>query len=480
MLRSALRLAFALTVLAAAAIPARAQSPEDAGSALYSRYCVGCHGPQLRGGTAANLMVPKLKHGEDRDSIYRSIAEGVPDFGMPAYGETMSKAQLTALTDFVLARRAGSDAVAPPPPPRAWTGRGTAVVDTLDYRMKVEVWAEKLATPWALDFVDADRALVTEKGGTLRLLTRGRADSQIITGTPAVTAEGQGGMLEVAIDPDFAKTPWIYLAFSHPLDDGRSMTKVVRGKLKGTTWTEEQVLYQAPEKTYRPTHHHFGSRIVFDDAGHLFFAIGDRGIQKEAQNLSFPGGKVHRIRRDGSVPKDNPFVGREGALPTIYSYGHRNPQGLDIHPVTGALWDAEHGPRGGDELNIVRAGANYGWPLISYGINYNGKIITRERVQPGLEQPVYFWRPSIAVCNIAFYRGAEFPYWQNHLLVSSLAGQQLLLLTVEEGRVLHSETLLSNRGRIRDVSNGPDGAIYVVLNDPGSVLRLSSAGEAIR
>jgi len=449
------------------------------GAELYAQYCAGCHGARLEGGTSPGLLAPALKHGTDRDSIYKSIAEGSPDFGMPGFAATMNPAEVAALTDYVLAQRAGK---APKPAPTAapWAGRGGDVVETLDYKVNVEVWAEKLETPWAIDFLDADRAIVTEKSGPVRVITRGAPGTRLVTGTPPVNDDGQGGMLDVAVDPDHPRNGWVYLTYTHQLENGNAMTRLVRGRIADSKWTEEQVLFEAPNKTYLGARHHYGSRITFDNAGNLYFAIGDRGNGADAQRLDRPNGKIHRIRTDGTIPADNPFVARQGAMPSIYSYGHRNPQGLDRHPGTGDIWDAEHGPRGGDELNIVRPGANYGWPLISYGINYDGSILTRDRAKPGLEQPIYFWRPSTGLCAITFYRGAEFPYWRNHLLVGALAGQDVRLLTIADGRVLHDEVILRNRGRVRDVANGPDGAIYVVLNDPGTILRLSSAGEALR
>ncbi|MDX2177262.1 MAG: PQQ-dependent sugar dehydrogenase [Candidatus Sumerlaeia bacterium] len=458
-----------------------AASPSvDAGRALYNRYCVGCHGPRLDGGTAGNLMAPELVHGSARAEIRRSIAEGYPQSAMPGYEGALTDQQIDALADFILhARGGGGTGGAVPKAAEPWSGRSDSVIDTLDYRMRVELWAEGLDDPWGIAFIDADRALVTEKPGRLRLLQRG-APIATITGTPEVVDGGQGGLLDVAVDPAFAENGWVYLSYSHQRGDEGSMTRVVRGKIDGGQWGSTQVLFEAPAGTYRRTTYHFGSRFVFGDNDTLYFSIGDRGSQDEAQRLDTPNGKVHRIHTDGRIPADNPFAGRADALPSIFSLGHRNPQGLDRHPVTGDLWDSEHGPKGGDELNVMESGLNYGWPAISYGINYNGSILTRERVRPGLEQPAWFWRPSLGVCGIAFYTGGEFPYWQNHLLVANLAAQDLRLLHIEERRVLHEEVILTGYGRVRDVSNGPDGAIYVLLNNPGRILRLSSGGEALR
>lgn len=349
-------------------------------------------------------------------------------------------------------------------------------IETLDYTLQVDVVTDALENPWAIDFLDAQTALVTEQPGDVHLIENGRLRTAPVAGIPEALHAGQGGMLDVAVDPDYAANGWIYLAYSHAIgtgDDQLAMTRVVRGRLSDNTWTDEEVLFEAPPDTYLPTRHHYGTRIVFDPAGHLYFAIGDRGRKELAQDLSRPNGKIHRIGRDGSIPDDNPFVGREDALPSIYSYGHRNPQGLAVHPATGAVWAVEHGPRGGDELNRIKAGANYGWPVITYGINYDGTIITRERTRAGMEQPVTYWRPSIAVSGLDFYAGAAFPYWQHHLLVGALREQEVRLLNLAGERVQHQEVLLKNVGRVREAVSGPDGAIYVVLNAPGAILRLS-------
>ena len=299
-----------------------------------------------------------------------------------------------------------------------------------------------------------------------------------VKGTPEVLHAGQGGLLDVAIDPDYANNGWIYLAYSHVLknEGGQrppAMTRIVRGKIKNNSWVDEEVLFEAPHETYRTTRHHYGCRIVFDPDGYLYFAIGERGYQDMAQDFTLPNGKVHRIYPDGTVPTDNPFYNEKNSIKSLYSLGNRNIQGMAIHPVTGELWATEHGPMGGDELNLIKSGKNYGWPVITYGRNYNGTIITEETRKEGMEQPNYYWKPSTAVCGLDFYRGDLFPKWKNKLLVGALKYEQVSLLDIESDRVMHEEVILKNQGRVRDVSTGPDGAIYVVLNQPGTVLRLT-------
>jgi glucose/arabinose dehydrogenase len=252
------------------------------------------------------------------------------------------------------------------------------------------------------------------------------------------------------------------------------MTAVVRGRIRDGRWVDQQTLFQAPSALYRKGRVHFGSRFVFDGKGYLFFPIGERGHQDDAQDLTRPNGKVHRIHDDGRIPEDNPFVARTDAFPSIWSYGHRNPQGLAQHPLTGELYDAEHGPRGGDELNLVLKGRNYGWPVITYGMNYDGTPITNLTAKEGMEQPVVHWTPSLAVCAIDFYVGDPFPGWRHDLFLSSLAAEELRRLEVEEGRVVHQEVLFKGIGRVRDVVVGPDGYVYVSL-EPGRIARLVPA-----
>lgn len=474
-----------LVAIAAVALPAAGCSQESTapagqalapGMAYYTQYCVSCHGPNMdspMGG--GSLKDDEWKWGGTREDIFRSIHDGIPDMGMPAYGGALSDDQIELLVDAIL----GTESTMAVPPREKPQGRSRGEITTLDYVVEARVWVDGLDIPWGIDFIDGRTALITEKPGPVRLVVDGELHPDPIAGTPPVIGAGQGGMLDVAIDPDYGDNGWVYLAYSHllPPQDNLAQTRVVRGRIADHAWTDEEVVFEAPEESYSTARHHYGTRIIFDREGFLYLCIGDRGNRMSAQDLANPNGKVHRIHRDGSIPDDNPYADVEGALASIWSIGHRNQQGMSFHPLTGDLYAVEHGPRGGDELNLVEPGLNYGWPHVTYGINYNGTIITRERVRPGLEQPVWFWRPSIAVCGMDFYTGDEFPYWRNHLLVSSLANQTLRLLHIENRRVIHEETILEGKGRIREAITGPDGAVYVVLNDPNEVVRLVSRGE---
>lgn len=456
-----------LLTFAASVGTAQAQEAHP-GRSIYVQFCATCHGEDLKGGMGSNLVNHEWAFGGDRDEIVQNIKTGLPERGMPPFGETLSDEQINHVVDYIDQVASGSDPFITPTPDS---------VNTLDYAFDVQVFARGLELPWGIDFTDQNTALITERPGRLRVVRNGELMARPVAGTPEVLHEGQGGLLDVAVDPNYSSNGWIYLAYSHalPAAEGErapAMTRIVRGRIDNHTWTDQEVLFEAPHDTYRTARQHYGSRIVFDPDGYLYFSIGDRGAGEQAQDLSRPNGKVYRINRDGSVPPDNPFVGWEHALPAIYSYGHRNPQGLAIHPVTGELWGVEHGPFGGDELNRIQAGRNYGWPVITYGINYNQTIITEERRRLGMEQPIFYWRPSIAVSGLAFYGGSHLPYWSNNAVVSALRNKEVRLVQIEDGRVMHEEVILKGAGRVREAVPGPDGAIYAVLNDPNMIVRM--------
>ncbi len=350
------------------------------------------------------------------------------------------------------------------------------LVRSEEHTFRVETFATGLGVPWGLAFLPDGRLLVTEREGRLRIVGTDGAVSPPIDGVPKAHAKGQGGLMDVALHPQYAETGWIYLSYSDPLPGPLggmlSYTAISRGHLQDDGLVDVEVVYRVPEQFYTRHSHHYGSRIVFDREGYLYFAIGDRGQRPLAQNVTLPNGKIHRLRANGGVPSDNPFVGSNGAIASIWSYGHRNPQGMAMHPETGQLWAAEHGPKGGDELNHVRRSLNYGWPVITYGINYNGTPITDQTHSEGMEQPQTYWVPSIAVCGIDFYTGERFGNWQNDLLVTSLRFNRLHRLRLAGTEVVHEEIVYQGESRMRDVQTGPDGAIYLAVEDPGRILRL--------
>ena len=363
-----------------------------------------------------------------------------------------------------------------------------------DYRIETLV-ESGIKDPWAIAFLPDGRKLLTEKSGRLRFITAdGKLDPKIIEGTPAVTEHGQGGLMEVAVHPDYAKNGWVYLGLSDGTrekreggkDEARCITAVVRGKIKGHKWTEQEWIYRPDSKFRSGAGVHFGTRFVFDK-GYIYFVIGERGGLMEVQDLSLPNGKIHRLHDDGRVPADNPFVKTKDAIPGIWSYGHRNPQGLAMDARDGTLYSTEHGPRGGDELNLIKPGANYGWPIVTLGMNYDGmpmsyrgpdgKEILSVTEKEGMEEPVAFWLPSIAVCGLDFYTGDKFSKWKNDLLVGALAQQEIRRLRIEDKKVVSQEIILKDIGRVRDVAMGPDGLIYVILNGPDRLVRIVPAGK---
>ena len=341
--------------------------------------------------------------------------------------------------------------------------------------------AEGLENPWGMVFLPDGDMLFTERPGRLRIVRDGTLVPDPVPGVPEVYAQGQGGLLDIALHPEFASNRLVYLSFSKPVEGGReSTTAVIRARFQDDALTDVTEVFEAVTRGRG----HYGSRLAFDEDGYLFITVGDRQASPSgdleahpAQDLSNHHGTTIRLHDDGRVPSDNPFVGQAGALPEIWSYGHRNAQGLTFHPETGDLWLTEHGPQGGDELNLVLPGRNYGWPVIGYGVNYgSGSPIHESTHREGMEQPVHYWVPSIATSGLLLYTGEAVPEWKGSLFVGGLAGQQLARLTLDGREVAAEETLVEDRGRIRDVRQGPDGFIYLAFDGRGgrttSIVRL--------
>lgn len=328
-----------------------------------------------------------------------------------------------------------------------------------------ELFVDNLLIPWGFTFLPDASILITEKSGELIHFKDGK--KTIIGNTPEVYQRGQGGFLDVVLHPNYEKNGWIYLTYTSETGEEKGgNTALMRAKLKDSVLTENEVLYKAGPNTTKGQH--FGSRITFDEEGYLYFSVGDRGARDEnPQDITRDGGKIYRLMDDGSIPKDNPFVGKEGAKTAIYSYGHRNPQGLVTHPETGEIWDHEHGPRGGDEINIIKKGANFGWPVVTYGINYSGTEITDKKEMDGMEQPIHYWVPSIAPSGMAFVTSDAYGDYRGSLLVGSLAFQYLERVVLDGNKVVSREKLMEGEGRVRDVREGPDGLIYVAIEGKG-------------
>jgi glucose/arabinose dehydrogenase len=350
------------------------------------------------------------------------------------------------------------------------------VARTASVPVRLVTVAEGLENPWGMAFLPDGRVLVTERPGRLRIVAKDGKAGTPLAGVPAVQAINQGGLLDVALDPDFASNRLVYLSYTEPRDGGNG-TAVARGRLTEDGLADVQVIFRQ-----QPTvkgGHHFGSRLVFARDGRLFVTLGDRFTERaRSQTLDSHLGKVVRIERDGKVPADNPFVGRKDALPEIWSYGHRNVQGAALHPATGELWTNEHGPRGGDELNRTLAGRNYGWPTVTYGVEYSGAKISDSPTAPGIEPPVHYWVPSIATSGLLFYTGDRFPKWRGSAFVGGLVSKQVARLEMDGDRLVNEERLLEGvvNQRVRDVEQGPDGLIYLLTDEKkGRLLRIEPA-----
>lgn len=359
----------------------------------------------------------------------------------------------------------------------AFQNQTRAPAENSGVTLAVEVLAEGLSHPWGIAALPTGGYLVTERSGRLRVLGADGSLSDPVAGLPKVAASGQGGLLDVAVGPDFANDRRIYWTYAKPMNGGY-VTASARGVLSGDMRALTQVADIFVQEPVSPQDKHFGARIVFDGQGHAYITTGEHsapGEREKAQDLGTTFGKVIRVTLDGSVPQDNPFVGQADAIDTIWSWGHRNIQGADIHPGTGALWTIEHGPKGGDELNVPEAGQNYGWPVVSYGVNYNGSPIGGGKARAaGMVEPRYYWDPVIAPGGMAFYDGELFGDWQGDLLISSLNPGALVRLSLDGDTVIGEERLLTDQGRIRDVEVAADGALLVLVDaDNGKVLRLT-------
>ncbi len=427
----------------------------------FTQYCSGCHGVQMQA-----FADRKWKHGKTRDSIILSIKSGYIDAGMPSFDSTFSEEEITELADYILEgiqNVAAYDFQDEKPTSNIFSTEA-------GFSLELDTIATGLKSPWGMAFLPNGGMLVTDKNGKMYHIDADRNKTEL-TGVPEVRYKGQGGLLDVELHPDFESNQLVYLSYSKPKDDTLGTTAIYRAKLEGNQLLNGEDIFIA--KPYSKKSHHYGSRLEFDREGYLFFSVGDRGSREvNPQNLDNHCGKIHRINDDGSIPEDNPFVDDPNAMHTIWSYGHRNPQGVAMNPETGDIWEHEHGPRGGDELNLIRKSLNYGWPVISYGINYDGTTFTQITEKEGMEQPVHYWVPSIAACGMTFINSDKYPGWENQLLIGSLRYKYLNLCKIENGEVVSEENLLKNLGRLRSVEIGNDGYIYVGVEGPGEVYRL--------
>lgn len=467
-MRKLLLIPFAIFALIVAfAMVSKAQNKEKNKSSvkaatLYAEKCASCHGTSIDGGSAKSLASETYELVKTDAEIIQLVKDGNVEMGMPGFAASLTDEQILDIVDY---------AKTTPNMNKVTPATDAEKIDP--DLLNIETWVSGLDAPWSVAFLGPDTALVTEVKGDLYQIINGKKLAEPVGNIPEVWSGGQGGLLDVATDPDFAENGWLYISFSHPIESGsdEAMTKIIRGNIIDNAWQNEQVLFAAKPEHYIKGRVHFGSRIIFDDDGHLYFSIGDRGKMDMAQDLSLPNGKVHRIMRDGSIPADNPFVDNSDTYPSIFTYGNRNPQGLAFE--NGRIWETEHGPKGGDELNLIEAGNNYGWPVISYGRNYSGTVLTPYTHKDGMEQPVSQWNPSIAACGLDTVSGDLFKDWNGYLIAGALRYEEVRLIKHTDGVYEGELILLKDRGRVRDVSMGPDGAIYAVMNSPGEILRIT-------
>jgi glucose/arabinose dehydrogenase len=428
----------------------------------YRRFCAGCHGDNLEKFKSKSWMDEK-----GNKSAANTIKNGIADLGMPTFGKIFSESEVEALAAYV---KKGIPEDRTLLKPAVSLG---SIVESEVQRFVVDTVVTGLKVPWGLAFLPGGDMLISERAGSLYRFSNGKL-SQPLEGVPEVLAKGQGGLMDICLHPDYEKNGWIYFSYASPKpgsDNLMGNTAIFRARLKGYRLTDQQVIFKGSPETNK--YHHYGGKLAFDKQGHLYFGVGDRGQHFDfPQKLDNTNGKMHRINDDGTIPTDNPFVNTPGAVPSVYSYGHRNPQGTCIHPITGELWETEHGPMGGDELNLIVAGGNYGWPVICYGINYDGTVLTEFTEKEGMEQPVYYWLPSIAPCGMTFLTGNRYKKWGNNLFVGSLRFKYLERIVLRGHAVQHHEKLLINIGRVRNVAVSPDGLIYVAIETPGKIVRL--------
>lgn len=487
---------------------AQAQPRSDVVAKLYVDQCAVCHGDSLRGAAQGTPLVGiDLSHGDTVEKIAASTAVGFPDKGMPAWSETLAKDQIWALALYISEQRAGTTLAdfrynAPLSIPNG-------IVASERHGFVIQTIAQGLdPLPYGLAPLPDGGFLVTEKMRGLKLVSSDGKRADLITGTPKVYADavnlggqamGLGWMMDVALHPEYEKNGWIYLQYGDRCDgcnaasrkSGRpvSMNKLVRGRIKNGVWVDQETIWQADIETYTGMFEiAAGGRIAFDARGHVFISIGMKGPTEidGFQDLGLPYGKILRLHDDGRIPADNPLNARSGALQSIWSYGHRSPQGLEFDPTTGQLWGTEMGPRGGDEVNHLKPGRNYGWPLISHGVNYDGRPLDNAKVlgitfnPADIEPPVVDLTPSPAVSSFVFYNGDDFPNWWGNIIVGTLRASDLYRMEVKGGAVVHTEMLIKDLSRIRDVALGPSGELYLLLehDSGGRIVRLVPATPA--
>lgn len=447
-------------------LTSKTSSQEKGASENYQMYCAGCHGVNLD-----QFVNRKWQYGTNPAKIESIIADGLTDKGMPGFAAALTNNEVRALGEFILAesKQKAIDKVASDFNEDKIFGKQT--------KFKIETVVSGLEIPWGIEFLENNILLIAERNGTLSTYSKNQGLIKV-NGLPPIRQGGQGGLMDLKKHPKYNENGFIYISYSYPdkEDKRKGNTAIIRARLKGNQLFDIKEIYKGTPTTN--TNHHFGSRITFDKNGYLYFSIGDRGRRDDfPQKLDNSNGKIHRLHDDGKIPIDNPFADKTNVIKSIYSYGHRNPQGVVVHPVTGDIWTHEHGPRGGDEINIIKPGLNYGWPVISFGINYNGTTFTNDTAKVGMEQPLTYYVPSIAPCGMAFVTSKKYKGWENNLLIGSLRFKYLERCVIKNNKVVEQERLLEGIGRVREVKVSPDGFIYIGVENPGRIVKLIPINE---
>ena len=475
-------------------IPARKQQApvpallQSRANEIYNTTCAACHGTSAGAGPSAHALFSNDYLGSHTDAqIVQALTDGVPGTANHKFTTLFFPDEIAQMPALIRIRAGIVNRKVGPVPDI--TGK---VFNSQKASFKVDTLVKGLNQPWGMAFLPDGRMVFTERSGQLRFMDKNGNASAPVKGTPAVFERQDGGLLDVAVPPDFAKTGWIYISYStvapgyqiQPGDEQApnmappTMTWVVRGKVNvNNEWVDQQVLFNPPADSYRVTADHYGSRFLFDGKGHFFWSMGERHDMQMSQNLASPLGKIHRLNLDGSIPKDNPFVHTPGALGSIWTFGHRNPEGLTFDPATGIFWETEHGPVGGDEVNIIEPGKNYGWGMATFGIEPGiGRLHAT-----GVTDPITYYNPSIGPSGITFYTGDKFSAWKGNLFITGMVGQKLIRMEIKGRQIASQETLIADYGRVRDVKVGPDGLLYVLLQNMngdakgGSIIRLVPA-----
>ncbi len=433
---------------------------------IYKKNCGGCHGEKLE-----TFINRTWKYGKEKSDIIKLISSGVDDFGMPSYKNALTEKEIKNIARLIASTASKIN---------VQDSLITKVKDIYTFdsvKIKLEPIISEMESPWGFAQLPNGSYLITDRVGNLFLIDQNKTKT-IIKNTPKVLAKGQGGLLDIVLHPQYEQNGWIYLSYSkyktiieNDKEITYTSTAIVRGKIINNEFTNMQEIFEA--NPYTTTKHHFGSRIIFDNKGHIYISVGERGKHFEfPQKIDNDNGKIHRLNDDGTIPTDNPFYKDTSSKKSIFSYGHRNPQGLFFNTLTNQIWETEHGPKGGDEINILKAGANYGWPVISFGINYDGTSITELTQKDSMEQPIFQWTPSIAPSSMTFVSSDKYPFWKGSLLVGSLSFKYLEQCIINENKVVKTNKLFENIGRVRNITMGSDGFLYIAIEKPGIVYKL--------